>query len=144
MSYEMRTQQGFTIMGISARVNPAEPQIIGELWDRFHKAGGSRSVAGRLDDVVYSAYTEYDGDYTRPYTVLLGCMVESRAAVTDGMVKVDVLPGSFAVFEAVGELPMSVFNAWSEVWTTSLNRKYRTDFDRYGMDGVVTVHVGVV
>jgi len=38
---------------------------------------------------------------------------------------------------------MSVFATWAEIWKTRLDRRYDADFDRYGGDGKITVHVGV-
>jgi hypothetical protein len=45
--------------------------------------------------------------------------------------------------QAQAPLPQGVFDAWSEVWATPLDRRYQADFDRYGTDGIATVHVGV-
>ena len=143
MSYEVHFDEGFTIAGVSARVDPAEPQTIGEVWGRFYGAGGVRSVPGRLYDVVYSVYCEYERDYTKPYTVVIGCAVDPLAATAQGLTVVDVLPGKFAVYKAEGEVPQAVLDAWSAVWATPLDRSYKADFDRYGTDGVVTIHVGL-
>ncbi len=93
--------------------------------------------------MVYSVYCEYERDYTKPYTVVIGCAVDPLTAVAEGLTIVSVPPGKFAVLKAEGEMPQAVFNAWSEVWATPLDRSYEADFDHYGTDGVVTIHVGV-
>jgi hypothetical protein len=59
------------------------------------------------------------------------------------MKKVVIGAGTFAVYAPVGELPMSVFATWAEIWKTPLDRRYEADYDRYGGVGGVTVHVGV-
>jgi predicted transcriptional regulator YdeE len=143
LSYELREERAFTVVGISARVSNAAPERIGDLWRRFHATGGAQRIEGRLDDTIYSVYCEYEGDVTQPFTMLIGCAVAANAPVAEGMKRVEIEAGRFAVFDAVGELPQGVFAAWSEVWATPLDRCYVADFDRYGTNSVVTVHVGV-
>ena len=143
MSFELRQENGLTILGIYARASNSVPEKIGDLWRRFHAMGGAAAIEARLDDVVYSVYCQYEGDATGEYTVLIGCSVDAGAVVPMGFKKIAVAAGEFAVFEALGELPKSVWDAWAEVWKTPLDRRFEADFDRYGTDGKVTVHVGV-
>jgi predicted transcriptional regulator YdeE len=105
--------------------------------------GGAKAIAGRLDDAVYGIYCDYASDWTGEYTVVIGCEVDAAApAPPDGMRRVEIGPGRFAVYTPAGVLPMSVWATWAEVWKTPLKRRYAADFDRYGADGV-TVWVGV-
>ncbi len=143
MSYELRQEPGLTVLGIAARVSNAEPQRIGDLWQSLHAMGNAQAIPGRLDDSLYSVYCEYEGDYTQPYTVVIGCAVSQAAAVPKGMRTISVPGGQFAVLRPEGELPQAVFDTWAWVWGSSLERRYEADYDRYGADGAVTVHVGV-
>ncbi|NYF81354.1 GyrI-like domain-containing protein [Granulicella arctica] len=143
MSYEILEERAFTVAGIFARVSNATPELIGDLWRRFLTMGGAQAIEGRRNDSVYCIYCEYEGDFNAPYTVVIGCAVDGDVRVAKGMKKVQIAAGRFAVLRATGELPMGVFEAWSEAWATPLDRLYDADFDRYGVDGVVTVHVGV-
>jgi predicted transcriptional regulator YdeE len=143
LSFELRDESGLTVFGISARVSNAAPEKIGDAWSRFHAMGGAAAIDARLNDSVYSVYCEYEGDSNGVYTVLIGCAVDAGAATPDGMKMVEIGAGRFAVFEAVGALPKSIWETWAEVWKTPLDRRYQADFDRYGSDGNVTVHVGV-
>jgi predicted transcriptional regulator YdeE len=143
VSFEFRQERGLTVLGIYARASNAAPEKIGDLWRRFHAMGSAGAIDARQDDAVYSVYCEYEGDFTGVYTVVIGCAVDANAAIPDGMKKIEIDAGRFAVFEPVGELPKSVWEAWAEVWKTPFDRRYQADFDRYGSDGIVTVHVGV-
>ena len=143
MSYELREEREFTVLGIFAKVSNANPERIGDCWRRFHAMGDANCVEGRLEDAGYCVYCEYEGDYTEPFTMVIGCVVPAGVSVPDGMKKVDIAAGKFAVLRAEGELPQGVFNAWGEGWATPLDRRYQADFDWYGVDGDVTVHVGV-
>jgi predicted transcriptional regulator YdeE len=143
MSYQLRGADGLVVIGISTRASNASPEKIGDLWRRFHAQGNQKIVEARLDEAVYCVYCEYEGDASQAYTVVVGCAVAPDAAVPDGLKKIGIAAGRYAVFAVMGELPMGVFAAWSEVWATPLDRRYQADFDRYGPDGAVTVHVGV-
>jgi predicted transcriptional regulator YdeE len=146
-SYALRDEERLTIVGISDRVSNAEAQKIGDLWRRFHVMGGGSAIPTRLSNAVYGVYCEYDGDYTQPFTALIGCAVAPDAAVPEGMRRITVEAGRFAVYRPVGEMPQAVFQTWAEIWETPLERRYEADYDRYGdrygADGLVEIHVGV-
>lgn len=132
-----------TILGIYARAGNDNLAQIGDLWRRFRTMGGPATIAARLDDAVYCVYCEYETNSTGTFTVLIGCSVDADAAVPEGMKKLSIDAGRFFVFEPVGELPKSVFETWAEIWSMPVDRRYQADFDRYGSDGKVTIHVGV-
>lgn len=143
MSFQLRNDDGVTVLGIYARASNAAPEPIGDLWRKFHAMGDAAAIEARCDDAVYSVYCEYESDFTGAYTVVVGCAVDADAPIPEGMKKIAIEAGKFAVYQPAGELPMSVFATWAEIWKSPLNRLYRADFDRYGSDGNVTVHVGV-
>jgi len=142
-SHTLRDEERLTIVGISDRVSNAEAQKIGDLWRRFHVMGGGSAIPARQSDAVYGTYFEYAGDYTQPFTALIGCAVAPDAAVPEGMQKVVIEAGRFAVYQPVGEIPQAVFATWAEIWKAPLERRYEADYDRYGADGSVEIHVGV-
>ena len=143
MSFTLRQQEALTVLGNYARASNAEPKRIGDLWRRFDAMGGASAIEARRNDAVYCVYCEYESDFSGEYTVLIGCVVDADAAVPEGMKKIEIEAGKSAVFEPKGELPMSVWQTWAETWKTPFDRRYQADFDRYGADGNVTVHVGV-
>ena len=143
MSFSVCDAEGLTVLGIYARAGNENPEKIGDLWRRFQAMGGASAIAARHDDTVYCVYCEYETDLSGPFTVLVGCSVDADAVIPDQMKKLAIDSGKFAVFEAVGPLPTSVFQTWAEIWNTPLERRYQADFDCYGSDGKVTIHVGV-
>jgi predicted transcriptional regulator YdeE len=142
-SYELQDEETLTIVGISDRVSNAEPQKIGDLWRRFHAMGDHTAIPGRTSDAAYGVYCEYEGDPTQPFTAVIGCAVAPEAAVPEGMRKVVIEAGRFAVYRPVGEMPQVVFQTWAEIWETPLERRYQADYDRYGGGAPVEIHVGV-
>jgi predicted transcriptional regulator YdeE len=143
LSFKVHEAEGLTILGIDARAGNEDLAQIGDLWRRFHAMGGATAIAARRDDSVYCVYCEYETDFTGAFTVLIGCAVDADAAVPEGMKKLAIETGRFFVFEPMGELPKSVFETWAEIWNMPVDRRYQADFDRYGSDGKVTIHVGV-
>jgi predicted transcriptional regulator YdeE len=143
LSFRLCDSEGLIILGIYARAGNDNLEKIGDLWRRFHAMGGPAAIPARRDDAVYCVYCEYETDFTGAFTVLIGCAVDADAEIPDGMKKLAIEAGEFAVFEPMGELPMSVLETWAEIWNAPLDRRYQADFDRYGSDGKVTVQVGV-
>jgi predicted transcriptional regulator YdeE len=122
----------------------------GEADDRWAQRSGfecgrvqdRRPVAQRTSDAAYAVYCEYEGDHTQAFTAVIGCAVAPDAAVPEGMRKITIEAGRFAVYQPAGEMPQAVFDTWAEIWGTPLERRYQADYDRYG-GGPVEIHVGV-
>ena len=143
MSYDIQYESSFAIAGIAARASNSNAHEIAELWRRFYEAGIAEQIAARMDDSVYGVYSDYEGDHTGIFTVTIGCAVTEIAPVPEGMSKITISAGRYAVFSVSGQLPQSIETAWSSVWNTPLDRLYRSDFERYPRDGAVTLHVGL-
>lgn len=143
MSFKVSDGGGLTILGIGARAGNENLDQIGDLWRKFNAMGGPAGIAARQDDSVYCVYCEYETDSTGAFTVLIGCAVDADAAIPEGMKKLAIEAGRFFVFEVEGELPRGVFETWAEIWGMPIDRRYQADFDLYGSDGKVTIHVGV-
>ncbi len=143
----------FIVIGISIRTtneNAQSAQDIGGLFHRFISEGLIEKIPNRVDDTIYSIYTDYEGDETQPYTVVLGCKVECADIIPEGMLAKTIQAGSYVPFVAKGNLSEGVvYQEWLKVWTTDLDRTYATDFEVYGekcqnpLDAEVDIFVGV-
>ncbi len=143
----------FTVIGISVRTtneNAQSAQDIGGLFQRFMSEGLLEKIPNKVDNRIYSIYTEYEGDETQPYTVVLGCKVERVDTIPEGMLAKTVQAGSYAQFVAKGSLNEGVvYQEWTKIWATDLDRIYATDFEIYGekchnpLDAEVDIFVGV-
>ena len=143
MSYDVQYESSFTVVGIATRTSNSRAHEIGALWRRFYETGLAGQIESRVDDFIYSIYSEYESDHTGGFTVLIGCAVPEIASVPEGMSKKTISAGKYAVFPAFGEAPESVVKAWSSIWNTPIDRSYHTDFERYQKSGAITLHVGV-
>jgi predicted transcriptional regulator YdeE len=126
----------FKVIGISVRTtneNGQAAQDIGHLWARFITEGIIDKIPGKVEHNVYSIYTNYEKDFTRPYDVILGCRVSSVEVVPQGMVALDVGGGQYTKFLSKGDLSKgAVYNTWLEIWNSDLKRAYSADFEVYG------------
>ncbi len=129
------TVKEFTVIGISVRTtneNGKSAKDIGELWNKFITEEILAKIPNKEDDTIYSVYTEYESDHTKPYTTILGCKVKNTGSVPDGMITKIIKGGNYVKFVSKGDLTKgSVYKTWSKIWNTDLEREYSTDFELY-------------
>ena len=128
--------EAFTVVGIAVKTTNKNGQSaadIGALWQKFMGEGILEKIPHKIDYSIYSIYTDYEGDYTKPYTTVLGCKVSDATNVPEGMVAVGVNASDYSKYSAKGNLNEAVvYNAWTEIWNQDLNRSYKADFEVYG------------
>jgi len=126
----------FKVIGISVRTTNENGQAgtdIGALWNKFMSEGVAAKIPNKVDSTVYSIYTEYESDYTKPYTTILACKVKNLDTIPKGMVSLEIDGGNYAKFTSKGDLNKGVvYEEWIKIWNSSLDRKYTTDFEVYG------------
>ncbi|MFK7814251.1 MAG: GyrI-like domain-containing protein [Maribacter sp.] len=134
----MQTQKikPFQIIGISIRTSNENSQAasdIGSLWAKFMTENVLQKVPNKISDDIFSIYTNYESDHTKPYDTILGCKVSSLDVIPEGMVGQSFEGGTFAKFISKGDLAKGVvYNTWTEIWNTDLDRLYTADFEVYG------------
>ncbi len=130
------TVKAFKVIGISIRTTNENGQAakdIGELWNKFMSEGIIEKIPNKVDNTVYSIYTEYESDYTKPYTTVLGCKVENLNEIPSGMVGKSFEGGKYINFFAKGDLTKGlVIDEWTKIWKMDLDRVYSADFEVYG------------
>ncbi len=124
------------IVGVSVRtINEGSKAIedISALWDRFMSEDISCLITNKADDNIYCFYTDYEGDHTKPYTVVLGHAVHSLDVIPDGLAGRTFERGSYTPFQAKGNiLEGAVAKAWGNIWEADIPRNYEADFEVYG------------
>ena len=134
-------QDGFTVVGISARTNNAKEMtadgVIGKMWGRLMQEGLLTKIPNKADPDIVAVYADYASDHNGDYTYLLGARVTSEADVPTGMVAKKVPSGKFAVFTSEkGPAPKVVPELWMKINSLPENargadRAYRADFEIY-------------
>lgn len=133
---EIKQIEAFNIIGITVRTTNKDGQAakdIGALWQKFMSEDILDKIPHKIDNTIYSLYTEYDGDYTQPYTTLLGCKVSNLDTIPKGMVGKSFNESNYVKFISKGDLTKgAVYESWVKIWKTDLNRAYTVDFEVYG------------
>ena len=145
--------EAFKVIGISTRTTNENHQAatdIGALWNKFISEGILQKIPNKIDDAIYSIYTEYEGDYTRPYTTILGCKVKNTDTIPEGMVALNIQASDYKKITTKGNLQEGiVYKKWLEIWNMDLDRAYQADFEIYDAkaqnpeDAEVCIYVGV-
>jgi predicted transcriptional regulator YdeE len=143
----------FKIIGISIRTtneNGQASQEIADLWQRFMSENVISKIPNKIDNSVYSLYTEYESDHTKPYTAILGCKVENLDGVPNGMVGKSFNGGTYSKTTSKGDLMQGlVVNQWSKIFEMELYRTYDADFEIFGekaqnpTDAEVEFYIGI-
>ncbi|MDN3692637.1 GyrI-like domain-containing protein [Chryseobacterium tructae] len=126
----------FKVIGIAVRTTNESEQAakdIPVLWEKFIKENILDNIPNKIDNTVYSIYTDYEKDHTKPYTTLLGCKVENLDHIPDGMIGKSFNGGDYVKFTTKGNLAEGlVINEWFKIWNMDLGRTFTADFEMYG------------
>lgn len=131
-----QTIQKFNVIGISVRTtneNGKAGQDIPALWNKFMSEGIAEKIPNKADSSIYCIYTEYEKDHTKPYTTILGCKVENLDTIPNGMVSKTFDAATYTKHIAKGNISHGVvFNEWTKIWNSDLDRTFTADFEVYG------------
>jgi predicted transcriptional regulator YdeE len=131
---------GFFIIGIEVRTSNRDEMTdkgkIGGQWSKFHSENVLARIPGKCGDAVLGMYIDYESDVNGEYSHLIGCEVDSLAAIPDGMVGREIPAMKYAVFaSARGAIPGIIIDVWKQIWNyTGATRAYLTDFEVYGKE----------
>lgn len=126
----------FKVIGIGLRTTNENNQAatdITQLWQRFLGKGLIEKIPNKVDATIYSLYTDYEGDFTKPYTVFLGCMVTVFSEIPEGLTGRSFKGGTYEKSSARGDLMKGlVIRHWEKIWQADIDRAYTTDIEVYG------------
>ncbi len=126
----------FYVIGISIRTtneNGQSAEDIETLWGKFWGEEIQKQVPNKVNDDIYAVYTDYETDFTGPYTVIVGLSVSSLENIPDGFVGITIENAVYQKFVSKGKMPEAVVNTWVEIWQDKdLNRAYKADFTVHG------------
>ena len=126
----------FKVIGIAVRTtneNNQAAQDIPVLWEKLMKENIVENIPNKIDNAIYSIYTDYEKDHTKPYTTLLGCKVENLDIIPEGMIGKSFEGGNYVKFTPKGNLAEDlVINEWIKIWNMDLERIFTADFEVYG------------
>lgn len=122
------------IAGLQIRTTNEKGQAqkdIPALWMQFEQEKIPSRIPKLLNLNIYVLYFDYEKDFTKPYSCLIGIEMHPNAEIPSGL-SCQVIPaGEYTVFKAEGVLPQSLIEMWETIWQTPLKRSYKTDFEVY-------------
>ncbi len=130
--------QKFYVIGISTRTtneNGQSAKDIEALWSKFWGEEIQKQIPNKLNEDIYAVYTDYETDFTKPYTTIIGSAVSSLENIPNGFVGITIETTTYKKFISKGKMPEAVFNTWLEIWgdkDLNLQRSYKADFTIHG------------
>lgn len=137
MNYEIVNIQEKIIAGIGVETtnkNMKAMTDIGMLWGKFIGEKIIDSIPMKVNEKAIGLYTEYEGDYTKPYKFYCAAQVSSAIDEKDDIVTKVIPVGKYAKFTVKGHMQKVVGEAWEKIWNMDLDRKYSCDFEVYHND----------
>jgi predicted transcriptional regulator YdeE len=136
MEYKIINLPSFNFIGLPIRTTNENNQAmrdIGPHWQKFMSENMIEKIPSKADSELLGLYTDYEGDFMKPYTFIIGCRVSDTVNVPDGMAAKVISVLKYAVFTGKGKLPDIVPQTWMKIWNSDIERAYRSDFEVYGI-----------
>ncbi len=132
VNYAIERQQKKFFIGLELRTNNEEcSSAMPAHKDRFFRENVLARIPNKINGDILALYTDYEGDYTKPYSWILGCEVSSLEGVPAGLVGKTIPEARYAVFTTQGAFPQGLIGAWQDIWKAKLPRCYTSDFEVY-------------
>ena len=134
MKYEIVELEEKVVQGIRIKTTNQDGkamQDIGKTWQKLFAEGIYEKIQNKVNNKTIGLYTEYEGDYTRPYVFIAGVEVNQKAESYQEIASKVIPKGQYAKFVIIGDVQNSVGKAWQEIWNMNLKRKYTCDFEEY-------------
>ena len=132
MNYTLVTKPAFDFVGIQIRTdNTRCQQDMSALWQKFFVENIAEQIPHKIDTDVLAVYSDYEGDYTKPYSYTVGCRVSKVDTLPPFLISKKIPQAHYAVFAAKGIYPQIMGQVWGDIWKTDLKRTYQADFELY-------------
>ncbi|GAA0070920.1 GyrI-like domain-containing protein [Clostridium sardiniense] len=134
MNYEIVNLDEKKVVGLVKETTNNENKAvkdIGELWQKFIMEGYYEKVQNKKDNKAIGLYTDYQGDFTKPYNFFCCVEVSEASKIEAPLVSKTILGGKYAKFIIKGDVKNSVGEFWLKLWQMDLDRSYTCDFEEY-------------
>ncbi|MCO5384775.1 effector binding domain-containing protein [Desulfosporosinus sp.] len=111
MDYEVVLVDEKTVVGLMVTTTNEENRAmtdIGMLWGEFLQAGVYYSISNKINPKGIGLYTDYEGDFTKPYRFLACCEVSEATDLATKMVVKMIPRGNYAKFIVKGHMQHAV------------------------------------
>jgi predicted transcriptional regulator YdeE len=144
-----RRIEGLCVRTCNADESDPNHARIGDVWAKFEVQVAPHIAPGAM---AYGVYHHYASDVNGAYDLLVGSDAVQQNKFTDAhaLQAVNIQAGPYVVFQSCGATPQAVIETWERVWTYFSDphcrhqRAYTSDFERYGPDGLLDIHIALV
>lgn len=148
MQYEIVTLTEKTVEGLLIKTENTDGKAIadiGQLWNEFYAKGKNDLIKNRIEDIALGVYTDYEGDFTQPFSYMAGYAIHSCSDSLLYTKKIEA--GTYLKFTAEGDLQETVGRIWQAVWELPVRRAYKSDFEEYilheGQPPRINIYIGI-
>ncbi|GAA0104139.1 GyrI-like domain-containing protein [Paraclostridium sordellii] len=134
MNYEIVNLEEKQVVGLvkeTTNNNNKAIKDIGILWEEFFVKGYYKNIENKRNNKPIGLYTDYKGDFTKPYNFLCCYEVNEAYDIKYPLVRKTISGGKYAKFIIKGDVQKSVGEFWMKLWKMNLDRKYSCDFEEY-------------
>lgn len=134
MKYEIVELEEKVIVGIKIKTTNQDGKAMEDIektWQKLFFERIYEKIKDKANNKTIGLYTEYEGDYTKPYTFIAGVETSSKVENNNKIVSKVIPKGKYARFVITGDVKKAVGQAWQEIWNMDLKRKYTCDFEEY-------------
>lgn len=134
MNYEIVDLDEKQVIGLvkeTTNNNGQAVKDIGLLWQEFITKGYYQNIENKNNNKCIGMYTDYQGDFNKPYNFLACCEVNNKDCIKIPLVVKSIPGGKYAKFIINGDVQKSVGEFWGKLWKMDLDRKYSCDFEEY-------------
>lgn len=130
--------EAFNVIGIAVRTtneNNQSANDIPALWKRFFEENITEQIPNKVNNNLYCLYTDYVGDFTKPYTTILGYAVHNIEHVPAGLTALKIPATNYHKTSIQGNVNNDiVINEWIKIWNSDQKRAYCVDFECYSFE----------
>ena len=134
MNYEIVSLEKKVVVGLMKKTTNNNNQAvtdIGLLWQDFLGSGVYSKIKNKTNYKTIGLYTDYEGDFTKPYKFYACCEVDEAEEIVLPLEKKVIEAGKYAKFIVNGHVKNAVGEFWMRLWKMDLDRKYTSDFEEY-------------
>lgn len=134
MGYQIVEITGKTFAGIGCKTTNENMQGVKDIslvWQKLFSGDYLQKLQYTPEKKLFGLYTNYEGDFSKPYSFYAGSEVDSAQNFGNGFTILKIPAGRYAKFSAIGEQMQVVQALWQEIWATPLDRSYQVDYELY-------------
>lgn len=129
-------KEGFRLIGLklenkTTNENNQSSVDCGNLWQKFETDKIFDLISGKLSSEIYAVYFDYEKDETTPFSYFIGCKVNKNSETPKGLEELTIPSQKYSKYTAKGVMTGCITDAWKEIWTSDIKRKFGFDFEVY-------------